>query len=301
MTQKPLILAVETSSRTGSVAIAIGEKMLTETVFSGPVRHSRELFPVIQQLLDRFKRKSFEIEHVYISIGPGSFTGLRIATTLAKMIHLANLPRQTKIVTVDSLDVIAANITDYIEEKSKSTPCGLTRLNSPKFELSEEFPERIATILDAKRNQFFIAVYEYNPNTIKNISQDQQTSMVKHCIGSLSPLVGWEKIVPDVLITAEQFIERFARNDKPVWLLGDGLLYHTDKFKTDPQKQTQFLDRKFWSPQAGKVHLLGWQKALAGYFADPVTLTPNYIRRPNVLLKHISAKSVESKGRFKKA
>jgi tRNA threonylcarbamoyl adenosine modification protein YeaZ len=290
MTQKPLILAVETSSRTGSVAIAIGEKMLAETVFSGPAQHSRELFPVIQQLLDRFKRKSNEIEYVYISIGPGSFTGLRIATTLAKMMHLANLPIGTKIVTVDSLDVIAANIMDYIKEKSKSTLCGSARLNPSKLALGEEFPKRIATILDAKRNQFFIAVYEYNPNldcrqtsTINNTSQDQQTNTTEHCIGfvrqvgSHQPLGGWEKILPDTLITAEQFIERFARNDKSIWLLGDGLLYHTDKFKTDPQKQIQFLDRKFWSPQAGKVHLLGWQKALAGLFSDPVTLTPNYI------------------------
>jgi len=78
-------------------------------------------------------------------------------------------------------------------------------------------------------------------------------------------------------MTAEQFIKKFAGADKPVWLLGDGLLYHKDKFKA---ASIRFLDQKYWSSKVSKVLLLGWQKALAGQFADPTTLTPNYLRRP---------------------
>jgi tRNA threonylcarbamoyladenosine biosynthesis protein TsaB len=230
MAQKPLILAVETSSRTGSVAIALGEKILAETSFSGPARHSAELFPSIRQLLARFDRKLQEIEQIYISIGPGSFTGLRIATTLAKMMHLANA---AKIVTVDTLDCIAANVT------------GLSVSDTQNSIL-------VAPILDAKRNQFFTAVYQYTDGKIKKFS-------------------------PDSLLTAEQFFERFTADDQTIWLLGDGLLYHKDKFKS---KNIKFLDQQYWSPQASKVHLLGWQKALAGQFADPLTLVPNYLRLP---------------------
>jgi len=50
-----------------------------------------------------------------------------------------------------------------------------------------------------------------------------------------------------------------------------------DKFKSENIK---FLDQKYWSPKASKVHSLGWQKALAGRFADPLTLVPNYLRLP---------------------
>jgi len=240
MAQKPLILAVETSSRVGSVAIAVGEKMLAETTFSGPMRHSAEIFPAIGRLLDRQKRKSQEIEHVYISIGPGSFTGLRIATTLAKTICLANPPGQTKIVAVDTLDVIAANAQECKEIANRKS----------------QIANVIAPILDAKRNQFFIAVY-------------QRTKDKKR---------GWKKILPDSLMTASQFIEKFAGSDVPIWLLGDGLLYYKDKFKA---KGICFLEQKYWSPRASKVYELGWQKALAGRFADPVTLTPNYLLRPD--------------------
>ncbi len=260
MSQEPLILAVETSSRTGSAALALGEKILAESSFSGPAKHSIELFPSIRQLLNQFGRKIKEIEHIYISIGPGSFTGLRIAATLAKMMQLAI---GAKIVTVDTLDCIAANVTDNSKLKIQNSKL------------------RIATILDAKRNQFFIAVYEYNP-----------------CLELESPAQNtWKKIFPDTLMTAEQFIERFAGclilnetilrpgsepalslSKERLWLLGDGLLYHKDKFKAD---FVRFLDQKYWSPRAGKVHFLGWQKALAGQFTDAISLMPNYLCRPD--------------------
>jgi tRNA threonylcarbamoyladenosine biosynthesis protein TsaB len=233
MRPKPLILAIETSGRTGSIAIALGEQMLSEANFSGPMRHSAEIFPAVHKLLVRFSRKPKEIEHIYISVGPGSFTGLRIAVALAKTMHLANA---AKIIAVDTLDVIAANATDYIkEEKAK----GLTK---------------IATILDAKRSQFFIAAY-----------QNKQGQ--------------WKKSMPDCLMTAEQFIENCGGKSRPVWLLGEGLVYHKDKFKADG---IRFLDEKYWNPRAEKVYKLGWEKALAGQFADPLTLQPTYLRRPDI-------------------
>ena len=234
MSQKPLILAVETSGRLGSAAIARGGQLLAENAFTGPMRHSAEVFPAIVELLEQFGSRPREIKQVYISIGPGSFTGLRIAVTLAKTLHLANA---AKIVAVDTLDTIAANANDYIEEKAISL-------------------DKVATILDAKRGQFFVAAYERN----------------------MSCKV-WEKIFSDSLMTAEQFLDRFAGSDEPIWLLGEGLVYYRDKFKAGGIK---FLDEKYWTPQAAKVHLLGWEMAQQGRFAEPIGLQPNYLRGPDV-------------------
>jgi len=249
MAQKPLILAVETSSRTGSVAIALGEKMLAEATLSASLRHSAEISCVIKDVLGRFARKPCEIQHIYISVGPGSLTGVRIATTLAKAFHLANA---AKIVAVDTLDAIAANAADC-----------------------EERPERIAAIFDAKRNQFFIAAYDRLPeetNTTRATSIQHQ-----NMVGGI-----WKKVICDCMMSASEFVEKFADGNKPIWLLGDGLLYYKDKFKAEG---IQFLDEMYWSPRASKVHLLGWNMALANKFADPVTLVPNYICRPDVKVK----------------
>ena len=254
MAQKPLTLAVETSSRIGSVAIALGEQILAESAFSGPMRHSAELFPAIRSLLDRFNREPQEIEHIYISVGPGSFTGLRIAVTMAKAMHLANA---AKIVAVDTLDVIAANVIGLTTEHRVSSieyPASLVR-HSFSDGGSIEY---IAAVLDAKRGQFFIAVYQRTSDAI------------------------WKKTLPDSLMTAPQFLHQFAYKQKPVWLLGDGLVYYKDKFKADG---IRFLDEQYWSPRAAKVHLLGCEMSLKGRFADPLTLQPAYLRCPDVKIK----------------
>lgn len=234
---KPLILAVETSGRLGSVAIAEGQQILAEVPFSIPMKHSAEILPAVNDLITRFDRKPKEIEHVYISVGPGSFTGLRIAVTLAKIMGLTN---SANIVPVDTLDVIAANATDYINEKNTAV-------------------EKIAAILDAKRGQFFIAVYERETgeNTIAGT---------------------WKKVIADCLMTASQFVGQFAGKDKPIWLLGEGLLFYKDKFQADG---IGFLDQQYWTPRAANVHALGWPKAQAGLFTDPLALQPKYMRQPD--------------------
>jgi len=263
----PFILAIETSGRLGSVALAQGDKLLAESRFSGPMRHSAEIFPAITDLLNKFSKKPDQIEHVYISVGPGSFTGLRIAVTLAKTLALAN---GTKIVAVDTLDCIAANVINFTAwlghpcpgehaenaEKNiiKNNLCGLSGENS-----------RLAVILDAKRGQFFIAVYD---RTMK----------------------GWEKMFPDSLLTAEEFLDRFASCGKPtcgersrtIALIGEGLVFYKHKFN-DPA--VQFPDEKYWNPSAANIHRLGWQLASQGRFADPLTLIPNYIRGPDAIVK----------------
>ncbi len=233
--KQPLILAVETSGRIGSVALATGEKLLAESVFSAPLKHSAEIFGSIRDLLEKFDRKPEQIEHIYISIGPGSFTGLRIAATIAKTMHLATGAR---IIAVDTLDCIAANATDFIAAEGTEI-------------------QTIATILDAKRSRFFVAAYENKQGR-------------------------WQKILPDCLMTTAEFTERFAGGDKPIWLLGEGLVYYKDSFAADG---VHFIDENFWNPRASKVHLLGWQMACANRFADALTLQPTYIQRPDVKLK----------------
>lgn len=263
MTHNPLILAIETSSRIGSVAIAVGKKFLAETTFSAPLRHSSEIFPAIGDILKHFNKKPDKIEQIHISAGPGSFTGLRIAVTIAKTMHLANA---AKIITVDTLDVIAANANDYIKDKKTTTTRNHPELGQIKKSQKMDSPQKIATILDAKREQFFFAAYQRNSSSRLQIENNTI----------------WKKIFPDSLITASQFLDQFTQDQQPIWLLGDGLLYHKDKFKADA---VRFMDEKYWSPRASMVHLLGWKKALASKFENPLTLTPNYLLRPDIKIK----------------
>jgi tRNA A37 threonylcarbamoyladenosine modification protein TsaB len=211
--------------------------------------------------------------------------------------HLANA---AKIIAVDTLDVIAANANDYIKEEnttitfhSERSKVGdpLSLSSAPIWE--RQSPERIAAITDAKRGQFFIAVYKrLHENTVsfpvsstgQALRKQESTSAIRntqYAIRDTSDGI-WEKVFPDSLMTASQFLDQFARDEKTIWLLGDGLLYYKDKFKADT---VRLLDEKYWSPRASKVHLLGWKKALKNQFAEPLTLTPNYLLRLDIKIK----------------
>jgi tRNA threonylcarbamoyl adenosine modification protein YeaZ len=236
---QPLIVALETSGRRGSVALANGPKLLGQTDFTAPMRHGAELLAAIDDLLHRFGTRASAVKHVYLSIGPGSFTGLRIAVTFAKTLHLAN---SAKLIAVRTSDVIAANTR---AAERRGSDC-----------------RHIATILDAKRGQFFVAAYERR----KAPAADARNA---------GPLGQYEKTLPDCLMTAEQFVERFRDSQPAVGLLGEGLVYYANSFRA---AGIEIIDEKYWWPQAANVHLLGWHQAQTGLFAAPDTLEPLYLR-----------------------
>ena len=258
---RPLALSVETSGREGSAAIGIGEKILGEISFSGPLRHSTELFPAVVGLLANLARQAREIQHIYVSAGPGSFTGIRIAVAFAKTLHFAN---NAQVVAVNTMDLIADNATDYITltaGNAENTENKL-KLNSASSAVKKTTIDRIATILDAKRRQFFVAVYKRlrNNNDIRHTTCD-----IRYTKQGI-----WKKTLPDSLMTAAEFVQRFSRKE-PIGLLGEGLLYYSDAFKAPG---IFILDRKYWLPQAGKLYHLGRQLAAKGKFTNPITLTP---------------------------
>ncbi|MBN2456933.1 MAG: tRNA (adenosine(37)-N6)-threonylcarbamoyltransferase complex dimerization subunit type 1 TsaB [Sedimentisphaerales bacterium] len=258
--KKPLILAIETSGRWGSVALALGEQLLIEQEFTGPMRHNAELFPAISLLLRQVNEKPKHIEQIYISAGPGSFTGLRIAVALAKMANFAN---DVKIIALDTLDVIAANVSSFVSDRSVSCKTKL--------------PQRVAVILDAKRNQFFAAVYRHADG------DDSHKADSGHNRGRCNPLAALDwpliKITDDCIITAANFVKQFTHQPEPLWLLGEGLVYYKNKFVT---RGIKFFSGDYWRPRAQKVHELGWFLAQQGRFADPTALRPKYLRRPDV-------------------
>ncbi len=261
MPQPPLILAIETSSRIGSVALAHGAELLDVSAFSAPLQHGAEVFPTIDGLLRRHGYTPSNVRQVHISVGPGSFTGLRIAVTVAKTMHLANV---AKIIAVDSLDVVAANLRD--------APAGPAA--SPPDDCRASIPDRIAALFDAKRGQFYAAVYE------RVAAGDNASDNVGYRIPAPGNTT-WRKTVADRLMTAREIVEGFIGPDG-LGLLGDGLLYHRDEFHAPG---ACILPEAYWSPSAAGVHLLGYQKARSGRFADPLAFVPFYLRGPQVTLR----------------
>ncbi len=101
------ILAVETSSRTGSVALLEDERVVREEPLGVDLRHSQDLLPCIDRVLG--PRKG-EVGLVAVGAGPGSYTGLRIGLTFVKVFCTET---GVPVVPVSSLDVTARNVREF--------------------------------------------------------------------------------------------------------------------------------------------------------------------------------------------
>ena len=99
------ILAIETSTLVSSVALATEERVLAELTTATRLTHSETLLPHIEQVMKLAGVERSELTAVAVSIGPGSFTGLRIGLATAKgLAYALNLP----LVGVSTLAALAA-------------------------------------------------------------------------------------------------------------------------------------------------------------------------------------------------
>ncbi len=99
-----LVLGIETSTRAAGVALISDEKILVEISQESKLYHSENLLPQIEKVL-RIANVE-KVDAVAVSIGPGSFTGLRIGLAAAKALSYA---WQIKIIGVPTLHALAAH------------------------------------------------------------------------------------------------------------------------------------------------------------------------------------------------
>jgi tRNA threonylcarbamoyladenosine biosynthesis protein TsaB len=80
----PLLLALDTSTRVASVALFDGEQVLSETTWLAGREHSTRLLIEVEAALARVGRTQAELTGLAVAHGPGSFTGVRVALSVAK-------------------------------------------------------------------------------------------------------------------------------------------------------------------------------------------------------------------------
>ena len=103
-TNQKLILAIETATRAGGVAIARGETILAATAGEPSISHSTNLLEMIDAALRQAGVVLADVDIFAVASGPGSFTGLRIGLATAKAfgVHL-----QRELIGVSTLAAVA--------------------------------------------------------------------------------------------------------------------------------------------------------------------------------------------------
>lgn len=100
-----MLLAIDTATRTMSLAVHDGHALLAETTWHSANNHTIELAPTIETLLARCELTFADLDALAVSTGPGSYTGLRVGVALAKGLAAA---RHLPLVGITTLDTLAA-------------------------------------------------------------------------------------------------------------------------------------------------------------------------------------------------
>lgn len=101
------MLAVDTTTERGSIAVAYDGSVRGEVRIASPEGHSARLLPAIEFLLGSLGMDPRELEGFAVTTGPGSFTGLRVGLSTVQGLALASGRR---CLGVSALDVLAARI-----------------------------------------------------------------------------------------------------------------------------------------------------------------------------------------------
>ena len=111
-TQTPsdVSLAVETSCRAGGLALGVGGHCVETVSFDAVGRHATALITQAKALLDRRGLAPADVGEVYVSAGPGGFTGLRVGITAVRT--FAQALGHVRCVAVPTARAVARNAAD---------------------------------------------------------------------------------------------------------------------------------------------------------------------------------------------
>ncbi|MBN2382618.1 tRNA (adenosine(37)-N6)-threonylcarbamoyltransferase complex dimerization subunit type 1 TsaB [bacterium] len=148
------VLALDTSTSWESIAICRGPELLAEMHCHCPSSHSSHVMNNLDRLLSSLRMSIADIGLIGVTLGPGSFTGLRIGLTTAKSLAFG---LGCPIVGLSSLEALAYNL--------------LPLLSGPTW---------IIALLDAKRSEVYACSFFWSDGTL-----EQKTDIVLTSVATL--------------------------------------------------------------------------------------------------------------------
>lgn len=214
-----LILAFDTSSQTASVAILNDEKILYETIINVGLNHSAVLLPAIEQACLQARMKIADIDLFACTIGPGSFTGLRIGASTMKGFMLVT---ERPAVGVSSLAAVALNAVRSSKMIYSIMDAGRGQVYSACFKYVEKGlleqigKEQVSHPSEIEYDQNAVYVGDGAVKYADIIIGDKKNNVIlpsqQYCRASSVGLLGKEKYDRNELLNAEIFVPVYLRS-----------------------------------------------------------------------------------------
>ena len=215
-----LIFGISTTTKTSSVALYDTEKgLLGEITADVEKSHSKTLMDKIDNLLDWTRKNIKDVDEVAVSIGPGSFTGVRIALATVKGLFFG---RDVKIYPVNELDALAYQcgtegelIISLIDSNKEKIYYSISRIQNNSLELIKKYSvSKLDELLDSLIKTE--AVYYFAGDGAFNYSEKIKTILEKKAIFYPGEVM---KIKASTLIRIrKKYTETDIYNLKPFYL-----------------------------------------------------------------------------------
>ncbi len=142
------LLMLDTSTSVCSVSLSLGEKIIKSKLFQPQkAQHTVILPPALDEMLQEAKDLGLKPSAVVISSGPGSYTGLRIGSSLAKgLAHGLSIP----LIAISTLQMMAYG---YMQEHLKAE--------------NNDTSIRLIPMIDARRMEVYTALYNHQAEALE--------------------------------------------------------------------------------------------------------------------------------------
>lgn len=254
-----LVAALDSTTRSGSVALAEDGRVLGLTPGDATRAHAERLPGSLIDLLARLGRRLEEIDVFAVAAGPGSFTGLRIGiATIQGLAFAAKRP----VVAVSALEALAA--------AAAAVTSGL------------QAASLVAAWIDAQRGEVFSAIYRVT----------EPPPGVPVAEGQAWPPMGLEQVEEPAVAGPEATLERWrrARALDSILFAGDGALAYRAAIRAALGADARIVEPTPWLAPA--IAAIATDRASRGETIGPHAIRPIYVRRPDAELSRDKDKAV---------
>ncbi len=244
------ILAITTSSNVCSVALLDDLKVIIENHITDTKTHSQKLMPLIDTILKSQNITINDIDLFACSIGPGSFTGVRIAVSTVKAFaDVTNKP----VVSVSSLEGLAHNVNkSYFKDET----------------------DLVCSLIDAKNDNVYFGLFEkFNDEKFDDKKFDDKTS-TKENENHYRPIENVKAF------NINQMIEYLDKkySSRPIIFVGDGSVSYKYNILEKLPKSI-FVMEALNSENSISIGKCAYYKYKQGLYGDSNSVTPLYLRK----------------------
>lgn len=244
------LLALETATNTCGAALLADGSVVAEAHVHRPRVHARYLTPLAESVVERSDISMQELTAVAVSMGPGSYTGLRIGVSTAKGLAMAT---GAPLVGVPTLEALAATVLPYADEE-----------------------DVICALLDARRDEVYAAAYRVRSAGLQEEEASDTAQEVGGNAQKTADIAHLHVHTAPAALHVHELPAWLDAHGERVWLVGNGSAKSVESLQAGHSVQS--VPAPASCPSAAWVARCAARRLAHGHRAEADTFEPMYLK-----------------------